>query len=269
MGIGGEGDGDVGGGGELEEFEGGVLLGAGLVEAGGVELDGTFGIDEGLDDGVVESFEVALGAVGEFFDEVGVAEEVEESAAGHFFVFLPVGGPGFLDVGLGPAPEPCGVIEVPAIEVVDGTDEVVPIEDVVEVDDPLFAVGKPVALESGADGDFVCGVGLGLGDPLDVDGEVFDEHAPVIEGLGTLGGVIGDAVFGDAGGDGGIDVFFGFAFGVVAQGGVGVIICRHGVFGVVALTMFIQDSATVAKPTAHVRSRQRLFQAQFLYAAPF
>ena len=79
VGVGGKGDGDGGLGGEFEELSGGVLLGAGFVEAGGVEFDRDLALGDRFDDGIVESAEVACGSVGEFFDEIGMAEEVKEA----------------------------------------------------------------------------------------------------------------------------------------------------------------------------------------------
>ena len=79
MGVGREGDGDVGFAGEFEKLGGRVLLGAGFVEAGGVEFDRGVSGDDGFDGWVVKPTKVTFRSVGEFFDEVGVAENVEKA----------------------------------------------------------------------------------------------------------------------------------------------------------------------------------------------
>ena len=209
------------------------MFGAGFVEAGGVELDGAFPFEDGFDDGIVEAAEVAVGGVGEFLDEVGVAEKIEEAGAGHAGVFFPVGGPDLVDVGFSPPSEPLGVVEVPFVaEVVDGADEVIPVVGLVEVVDPVEAVGEPIAFESGADGEASGGVDAGAVDPVEVGREIGLQHAPVVKGFGALWGVVGDPVFGEIGSDGLVDKGPGFAFGMETKRGVGVVICGHVCFGV-------------------------------------
>lgn len=234
VGIGGEGDGNFCFGGKAEEGGSGVGFGAGFVEACGVQFDRGADLGDGFDDRFVEAAEVAGGSVGELLDKVGVAKEVEKLGGGHFLVFAPVEGPDLFDITLGPASEPFWVIKVPiGSKVVEGADEVVPRVLLGKVIDPWFAVGEPIAFEAGADGKGGTGMLAGAVDPLVVGGEVFFEHAPVVEGFGRLWGVIGDAVFGELGGEGGIDVGFGRAFGVEAERGVGVIIGGHRRFVVV------------------------------------
>ena len=235
VGVGGEGDGDVGFAGELEKLGGRVLLGARFVEAGGVELDCGVSGDDGFDDGIVKSPEVAFGSIGKFLDEIGVTEDVEKTRAGHVGVFFPVGGPDFLDVGFGPAAEPFWIIEVPLVaQVVDRADEVIPFVSRGEVDDPFVAVGEPVALESGSDREAVACVLARAFDPFEVFREFGFEHAPVIEGLGRLRGVVGNTVFDQSGGERLVEVFLWFALCMTAKRGVGVVICKHWRFGVVA-----------------------------------
>lgn len=234
VGIRREGDGDVGPGGESEEFGGRVLLGAGFVKACGIELDGDIFPGDGLNDRVVKAAEVAGGTVGKFFDQVGVAQEVEKPRLGHGGVFLPVKAPDLLNVSFSPAPEPFWIVKIPFVaEVVDRSNKVIPIVLRGEVVDPVSAVGEPVALQPGTNGEFLTSMFPGTRDPIEVLGKILLQHPPLIERLGSLRSVVGNAVFGEVCGDGLIDVFLGFAFGMQAKRRVGVVICEHGCFGVV------------------------------------
>ena len=233
--VGGKGDGDVGFAGELEKLSGRVLLSAGFVEAGGVELDRGVSGDDGFDGWVVKPTKVTFGRVGEFFDEVGVTENVEKAGTGHVGIFFPIGGPDFFDVCFGPAPEPFWIIEIPLVaEVVDGSDEEIPFVSAGEIDDPFVAVGEPVALKPSSHVELVAGVLAGALDPFEVFRELGFEHTPVVEGLGRLRGVVGNAVFHQSSGEGLVEVFFRFALCMTAKRGVGVVICKHWRFGVVA-----------------------------------
>lgn len=135
------------------------MLGARFVKAGSVEFDSSFGVNDGLDDGVVVFSQVSLWSVGKFFDEVGVAEEVEEAGASHLRVVFPVGGPDFVYICFSPASEPFWIVEVPFVaEVVDRADEIIPWVALGEVMDPVVISRKPVAFEAAADLDSVVGV---------------------------------------------------------------------------------------------------------------
>jgi hypothetical protein len=72
------------------------------------------------------------------------------------------------------------------------------------------------------------------GDPIQIFGKVLLQHPPVVKGFGRLGGVIRNSILGKPRGDGLVDVIFGIAFGMKTKRGVGVIICKHRGFGVVA-----------------------------------
>ena len=169
VGVGGDGDGDVGFAGQFEKLGGRILFGARFVEAGGVEFDGRVSRDDGFDDGIVKAAEVAFGSVGEFFDEVWVSENVEETGAGHVGVFFPILRPDFLDVSFGPTAEPFGIVEVPlVVEVVDRADEIIPVVAAGEIDDPFVGFWKPIAFQACADGDFSVRVVAGSLDPVEV-----------------------------------------------------------------------------------------------------
>ena len=235
VGVGGESDGDVGFAGEFEKLGGRVLLGAGFVEAGGVEFDRGVPGDDGLDGRIVKPTKVTSGRVGEFFDEVGVTENVKKAGAGHVGILFPIGGPDFFDVCFGPAPEPFWIIEVPLVaEVVDGANEEIPFVSAGEIDDPFVAVGEPVALQPRPHWEAGAGVLAGTLDPFEVFRELGFEHTPVVEGFGRLRGVVRNAVFHQSGGEGLVEVFLRFALCMAAKRGVGVVISKHGRFGVVA-----------------------------------
>ena len=235
MGVGREGDGDVGFAGEFEKLGGRVLLGAGFVEAGGVEFDRGVSGDDGLDGRIVKPTKVTFGRIGEFFDEVGVTENVEKAGAGHVGIFFPIGGPDFFDVCFGPAPQPFWIIEVPLVaEVVNGANKEIPFVSAGEIDDPFVAVGEPVALQPRPHWESGAGVLAGTLDPFEVFRELGFEHTPVVEGFGRLRGVVGNAVFHQSSGEGLIEVFLRFALCMTAKRGVGVVICKHWRFGVVA-----------------------------------
>ena len=233
--VGGKGDGDVGFAGEFEKLSGRVLLSAGFVETGGVELDRGMSGDDGFDGWVVKPTKVTFRSVGEFFDEVGVAKNVEKSGAGHVGVFFPVGCPDFFNVGLGPAAEPFWIIEVPLVaEVVDGANEEIPFVSAGEINDPFVAVGEPVALQPRPHWEAGASVLAGTLDPFEVFRQLGFEHTPVVEGFGRLRGVVGNAIFHQSSGEGLVEVFLRFALCMVAKRGVGVVISKHGRFGVVA-----------------------------------
>lgn len=108
----------------------------------------------------------------------------------------------------------------------DAADEVVPGGHGASGFEPGLAAFEVVALEGEADGEGGEG-GLGGGDEFEVSGEFIEVHAPVVEGLGH-GVVVGEADFGESGGESGGRVADGEAFCVAAKGGVGVVVSEHG-----------------------------------------
>lgn len=228
MGVGVDDDLDASGEGEFEEFLGGIDFADVFAEACGADLHDGIGVDEGLDDGFVVGAEVALGTEAEFFGEVGMGAEVEVAAADAFFVEMPVERPDFFDgTGFFPPGEVFGVIDIPAGgDVMDTADEVVPGSHGASGIEPGLAAFEVVALEGEADGEGGEG-GLSGGDEFEVLGELIEVHAPVVEGLGH-GVVVGEADFGESGGESGGRVVGGEAFGVAAEGGMGVVVSEHG-----------------------------------------
>jgi hypothetical protein len=228
VGVGVDDDLDASGEGEFEEFLGGIDFADVFAEASGADLHDGIGVDEGLDDGFVVGAEVALGAEAEFFGEVGMGAEVEVAAADAFFVEMPVERPDFFDgSGFFPPGEVFGVIDIPAGgDVMDTADEVVPGGHGAGGFEPGLAAFEVVALEGEADGEGGEG-GLGGCDEFEVSWELFEVHAPVVEGLGH-GVVVGEADFGESGGESGVRVVGGEAFGVAAEGGMGVVVSEHG-----------------------------------------
>jgi hypothetical protein len=228
VGVGIDHDLDASGEGEFEQFLGGIDFADVFAEAGGADLHDGVGVDEGLDNRFVIGAEVALGAEAEFFGEVRMGAEVEVAAADAFFVEMPVERPNFFDgTGFFPAGEVFGVIDIPAGgDVVDTADEVVPGGHGAGGFEPGLAAFEVVALEGETDGEGGEG-GLGGCDEFEVFWELIDIHAPIVEGLGH-GVVIREADFGEPGGESGGRVVDGGAFGVAAEGGVGVVVSEHG-----------------------------------------
>ena len=228
VGVGIDDDLDASGEGEFEQVLGGIDFADVFAEASGADFHDGVGVDEGLDHGFVVGAEVALGAEAEFFGEVGVGAEVEVAAADAFFVEMPVERPNFFDgTGFFPAGEVFGVIDIPAGgDVVDTADEVVPGGQGAGGFEPGLAAFEVIALEGEADREGGEG-GLGDCDEFEVFWELFDIHAPVVERVGH-GVVVGEADFGESGGEGGGCVVNGEAFGVAAKGGVGVVVSEHG-----------------------------------------
>ena len=154
--------------------------------------------------------------------------EVEVAAADALFVEMPVERPDFFDgTEFFPPGEVFGVIDFPAGgDVMDTADEVVPGCQGAGGFEPGLATFEVIAFEGEADGEGGEG-GLGGCDEFEVFWEFFEVHAPVVEGLGH-GVVVGEADFGKSGGESGGRVVGGEAFGVAAEGGVGVVVSEHG-----------------------------------------
>jgi hypothetical protein len=228
MGVGIDDDLDASGEGEFEKVLRGVDFADVFAEASGADFHDGIGVDEGLDDGFVVGAEIALGAEAEFFGEVRMGAEVEVAAADAFFVEMPVERPDFFDgTRFFPAGEVFGVIDIPAGgDVVDTADEVVPGCHGASGIEPRLVAFEVVALEGEADREGGEG-GLSGCDEFEVFWELFEVHAPVVEGLGH-GVVIREADFGESGGESGGRVVGGEAFGVAAKGGVGVVVSKHG-----------------------------------------
>jgi hypothetical protein len=157
-----------------------------------------------------------------------VGAEVEVAAADAFFVEVPVERPDFFDgTGFFPAGEVFGVIDIPTGgDVVDAADEVVPGGQGAGGFEPGLATFEVVALEGEADREGGEG-GLGGCDEFEVFWELINIHAPVVERVGH-GVVVGEADFGESGAESGGCVVNGEAFGVAAEGGVGVVVSEHG-----------------------------------------
>ena len=154
--------------------------------------------------------------------------EVEVAATDAFFVEMPVERPDFFDgTGFFPAGEVFGVIDIPAGgNVVDTADEVVPGGHGASGFEPGLVAFEVVALEGEADGEGGEG-GLSGCDEFEVFWELIEVHTPVVEGLGH-GVVVGEADFDESGGESGCRVVDREAFGVAAEGGVGVVVSEHG-----------------------------------------
>lgn len=227
MGVGGNDEADAGGAREFEKARGRIGGGAGLVPASGIELDDAASRGDDVDDRLVEPIEIAGRDVGEFFHEIRVAEDVENATIGHFRIGFPIVGPDGIDIALCPTAEPFRVVEIPVAEVMDGADEVVPVVAGCEVCDPVFTTSEPVALKAGADGNATGGAAAGAFDPLEIVWKLGNVHAPVVERLRDLRGVVGDAVFSEACGDCGVDIGFRLSFGMAAERCVSVVVGGH------------------------------------------
>ena len=199
-----------------------------FAEASGTDFHDGIGVDKGLDDRFVVGAKVTLGAETEFLGEVGMGAEVEVAAADAFFVEMPVERPDFFDgTGFFPPGEVFGVIDIPAGgDVMDTADEVVPGGHGASGFEPGLVAFEVVAFEGKADGEGGEG-GLSGCDEFEVFWELFEVHAPVVEGLGH-GVVVGEADFGESGGESSGRVVGGEAFGVAAEGGMGVVVSEHG-----------------------------------------
>ena len=102
MGVGGNYQADTCGGGELQESRRRVGFGAGLVPAGGVQLDDRSIRGDGLNHGIVEAVEIAGRDVREFFHQIRVGKDVEEAGLRHLRVGFPILRPCGIDIGLRP-----------------------------------------------------------------------------------------------------------------------------------------------------------------------
>ena len=109
----------------------------------------------------------------------------------------------------------------------DRPDQVVPIGHGRELFDPWFAAREPIALHADADRDAASGMVACPLNPCEVGGHFGLIHAPVVEWLWNLRGVVGDAIFGQPSGQGGIDKSLGIAHRMAAKWRVSVVISRH------------------------------------------
>ena len=135
--------------------------------------------------------------------------------------------PDGVHVARGPAAEPFRVVEIPVAEIVDGTNQIVPVVAGSELGDPRLAASEPVAFQAGADGNPACGLGPGALDPAEIFGKFRLGHPPIIERFGDLRSVIGNPVFAESSFHRSLDEGFRFALGMAAKRRVGVIVGGH------------------------------------------
>ncbi len=213
-------------GGQVEEMRTGIDFPAVFTEPSGVDFDGDVSGLGRAEEPVVEGRAVTVRAVAEFLREVGVPDDVEEAGGGGLGEEVEVLGPDFEDIAAVPLVAPVRVVDVPGgVEVMDGADEVIPGMAPAQFADPIFAAGQVVHFEGEADGEGRVGLArlFNLGD---VGVELVGAHAPVVEVVFGHGVVVGEADFGQAGGEGTLGEFGGGAGGVAAQRGVHVVIGR-------------------------------------------
>ena len=123
----------------------------------------------------------------------------------------------------------------------DRSDKIVPFRAACDLLDPLLASRKPVALKPKSYRDSPRGMGSSGINPLEVGGQITDQHVPIVKWLRLDGGVAGHPIFDKVSFQGGLDVLLWCPRGMVAEGSVGMVVGRHaksfavgGVFGVVA-----------------------------------
>ena len=156
-----------------------------------------------------------------------MAQEVEQAAASHGRILLPVANPGFFDPDLRPGVEQVRIIEVPVPKIMNRTYKIIPIGPVRQLLDPALAPGQPVTLQPKADRNSVFGVVPGRVYPIEVGREFAGEHTPVVKGLRKDRSMAGDSVFGETGREGGFDVIPGHTLSVMAEGGMRVVVSQH------------------------------------------
>jgi len=96
-----------------------------------------------------------------------------------------------------------------------------------EFPDETFAALQPIALDPRADFHAIPGSLFRAGDPIEILRQLALKHPPIVVRLGAARRVVGNAVFVQPGGDGGLHVFLRLAGGVSAKGRVRVVVSGH------------------------------------------